>query len=61
MFQFFLYVTSILVAILVGFFLQAYLYPTFRPNHWFQSWLPEIVSIADGPYCMVFVAQNMLL
>ena len=27
-----------------------HLYPTLRPNHCFQSWTTEVVSIADGPY-----------
>ena len=26
------------------------MYPNLRPNQWFQSWPPEIMSIADGPY-----------
>ena len=31
-----------------------HLYPTLRPNRWFQSWPPERVSITDDPHCIMW-------
>ena len=50
-FQFFMHLTSFVVAILVK--LHCFTSPfvhNLRPNQWFQSWSPERVGIADGPY-----------
>ena len=58
-FKYFMHLTSFVVAILVKFycFTSPYLDPTLRPNWWFQSWPPEIFSIADGPYYEWYFAR----